>query len=306
MSKKILTVVIPTYNRINFIGKTIDSVISQSFENFEVLIIDDGSTDDSGNYIKNKYSHDKRVKYFYKENEERGVARNYGIKQSSGVFVVFLDSDDLLLKLHLESLYFAILKEPNVDFIATKYELKRGENYYPSELNLINEGYYGIEIVLKGNPFACNFAVRRINENLILFKEKRDFVIVEDWVFLIENLLCNKIYLVDVISVVMNDHDLRSMRGTQEKIIKARLYAMQWVLEQYQFNDLQVKLIAGNSYFFCAIHNYIDGYRFKGIQFLMKAYKLLGFEWDLLIVAIKLLIGRRYIQNVSKILNYIN
>lgn len=89
------SVIIPTYNRSNFIVATITSVLEQNFEDFEVLVIDDGSTDNTKEIIERILQKDKRVKYFYKTNAERGAARNFGVQESNGKFLIFLDSDDL-------------------------------------------------------------------------------------------------------------------------------------------------------------------------------------------------------------------
>jgi glycosyltransferase involved in cell wall biosynthesis len=294
------SIVIPTYNRVSLIGATIDSVINQTFENFEVLVIDDGSTDNTGNYIKSKYFYDDRIKYFYKDNQERGAARNYGFKKSIGNFVLFLDSDDLLKNIHLENLYEIIIKNPSIDFIASKFQLNRNGFFVDSELSVLEEGFYDINIVLKGNPFACNFAVRRNNPNLILFREDKNFIIVEDWVFLVENLRNNKIYLINSNSVIMNDHEHRSMHGSQDLIIKARLFALNWLLKNYSFNHSHARIITGNSYYFCSIHNYIDGRKIQGLQFLIKSVKYLGWDLRTMKLLIKLLIGRNLILTLSR------
>lgn len=294
------SVVIPTFNRVHLIEPTINSILAQSFENFEILIIDDGSTDGTADFIQRKYLHDHRIQYFYKKNEERGAARNYGFGKSRGEFVVFLDSDDILRKSHLATLYEAILRKPQIRFIASKYEISRNGHCYPSDLDSLDEGFYGIEVVLDGNPFACNFSVRRDNPNLKLFRQEREFVVVEDWVFLVENLISDSMYLVDERTVVMTDHDQRSMRSHHRDIIRARLFALNWLLSKYTFANSQIKRIAGHSYYFCAIHNYIDGRSIDGLQLLLKAIGVLGLEMRTIILGLKLIIGRKMIERVLR------
>ena len=87
-----ISVIIPAYNRAEFIQKAIKSVLNQTFKDFELIIIDDGSTDNTGDIIQ-EYN-DKRVKYFHQFNRGPGPARNKGIKKSSGKYLAFLDSDD--------------------------------------------------------------------------------------------------------------------------------------------------------------------------------------------------------------------
>ena len=90
----LVSVIIPTYNRANIINKSIDSVLNQTYSNLELIIIDDGSHDNTEEVIKN-YD-DKRLKY-YKLEENKGMcfARNYGTNLSKGHYIAIHDSDDL-------------------------------------------------------------------------------------------------------------------------------------------------------------------------------------------------------------------
>ena len=87
----LVSVVIPTYNRAAFVGKAVDSVLNQTFTNYEVIVVDDGSTDDTREQL-NKYG--SRIRYIYQENRGVSVARNTGIAASRGEWLAFLDSDD--------------------------------------------------------------------------------------------------------------------------------------------------------------------------------------------------------------------
>ena len=94
------SIIVPTYNREKYIIKCIDSVLDQTYDNFEVIIIDDGSTDNTENLVK-KYQ-DKRIKYFKNENHGIGYSRNFGINKAKGDYIFFLDSDDYLEENMLE------------------------------------------------------------------------------------------------------------------------------------------------------------------------------------------------------------
>lgn len=109
-----VSVIIPTYNRDKFISDTIDSVLNQTFKDFEVIVIDDGSTDNTKSVLK-KYG--TRIRVLEQTNLERAVARNNGVKNSSGKYIAFLDSDDLWMKNKLEK-QVEIL-EQNKDIILT-------------------------------------------------------------------------------------------------------------------------------------------------------------------------------------------
>lgn len=84
----------PTFNRVEFIGLAVDSALSQTFKDLELIVIDDGSTDGSRELL-DQYRSDKRFRYYYQENQGQSVARNKGIKEAKGEFIAFLDSDNI-------------------------------------------------------------------------------------------------------------------------------------------------------------------------------------------------------------------
>lgn len=95
-----VSVIIPTYNRENYICEAIDSILSQTYKDFEIIIVDDGSTDNTKDIIK-KY--ENKVLYFYQANAGPGAARNRGIKEAKGELIAFLDADDVWLPDKLKS-----------------------------------------------------------------------------------------------------------------------------------------------------------------------------------------------------------
>lgn len=98
----LFSIIIPTYNREKTIERAIDSCLTQTYENFEVIIVDDCSTDNTIELVKN-YS-DERVRLIQNEvNSERCITRNNGIKVANGKYIIFLDSDDYFLPIHLET-----------------------------------------------------------------------------------------------------------------------------------------------------------------------------------------------------------
>ncbi|MEX2231776.1 MAG: glycosyltransferase family A protein [Cyclobacteriaceae bacterium] len=97
-----VSIIIPAYNCERFISETIDSVIHQTFKNFEVLIVDDGSTDGLRQIAGEFTLRDTRIKYRYQKNLGVSAARNFGFRQSHGNFIAFLDSDDIWLPENLE------------------------------------------------------------------------------------------------------------------------------------------------------------------------------------------------------------
>ena len=94
-----ISVIIPTYNREDYISETIQSVLNQTYKDFEIIVIDDGSTDNTKKRLEPYLS---KIKLIEQRNHERAVSRNKGVKNSSGEYIAFLDSDDLWAKDKLE------------------------------------------------------------------------------------------------------------------------------------------------------------------------------------------------------------
>jgi len=112
---ELISIITPVYNVEKFIVETIESVLEQTYSNWELLLVDDGSTDGSTQVCKNYALKDERIKYFYKPNGGQASARNLGINNAKGEYITFLDSDDLYCKDKLES-HFSDLKNHPADF----------------------------------------------------------------------------------------------------------------------------------------------------------------------------------------------
>jgi glycosyltransferase involved in cell wall biosynthesis len=102
------SVIIPTYNRLTLLKETVQSVLNQSLTDFEMLIVDDGSTDGTSNWAS--LIADTRVRYSYKENEGVCSARNFGASVATGSYLIFLDSDDLVVEHWLSDFNSEIIK----------------------------------------------------------------------------------------------------------------------------------------------------------------------------------------------------
>ena len=92
---KLVSIIIPTFNGLPWLEEAINSIINQTYDYYEIIIIDDGSNDDTRSFVKNNYY--EKVKYFYQNNEGLSSARNFGLKVAKGDYIQFLDSDDILL-----------------------------------------------------------------------------------------------------------------------------------------------------------------------------------------------------------------
>ena len=115
----LISVVIPAYNAEQFLDETLESVLSQTYENWECIIVNDGSTDNTESIAKKWCEKDARFCYFYKENSGVSDTRNLGIKEARGEYIAFLDADDLYMPNFLD-VCLENLVEKDVDLIAPK------------------------------------------------------------------------------------------------------------------------------------------------------------------------------------------
>lgn len=121
MNNELISIIVPIYNTEKYLGKCLDSIINQSYTNFEVLLVNDGSTDSSGIICQEFVENDSRFRYFEKDNGGVASARNLGLERSSGAYITFIDSDDWVEQNYLEVLYTA-LKENDTDVAISTYK----------------------------------------------------------------------------------------------------------------------------------------------------------------------------------------
>jgi len=119
MDNIFISVIIPTYNRKDALIRAIDSVLSQTYTDFELIIVDDGSTDDTSLMFKDNDNENGKIKYIYQENGGVSKARNTGIKFAKGDFIAFLDSDDEWLPKKLEKQVDFLKKNKNIKICHT-------------------------------------------------------------------------------------------------------------------------------------------------------------------------------------------
>jgi len=292
------SIVIPTYNRADLIMETIDSVLSQTFDDFEIIVVDDGSTDDTKMILEQKFNQDTRSHYYFQENSERGVARNYGVSKTQGEFIVFLDSDDMMKPEHLASLKNAIDSNPTVNLLATNFEFLQDDKLNPANRILVSPGYHTIDLALKGNNFGCNFCVRKRSMGAAPFVEERKFTTMEDWMFLLKGLENDKVLILKEETIIVRDHTQRSMKQDNRMIIEKRLSAFAWIKENVVLSSAQERVLAGHTYYFIAIHKYLGSERGTAFQQLLKAIGKVGLNARFLVLLFKILIGRKLIQQV--------
>ncbi|WP_080147403.1 glycosyltransferase family 2 protein [Marinilactibacillus piezotolerans] len=158
MQDTLISIVTPVYKAEKYILETIQSVQNQTYKNFEMILVDDCSPDNSAEIIKEIASTDQRIKYIkLKKNSGAAVARNKGIETAQGRYIAFLDSDDKWYSTKLEK-QIGFMKQNNIAFSYTKFELINNDGTLrkkaadlPKKLN-----YYGL---LKNTAIACSTVI---------------------------------------------------------------------------------------------------------------------------------------------------
>ena len=111
METALISVIVPVYNVAQYLEKSIASIQQQTYQNLEIILVDDGATDESGRLCEQIAEQDERVLVYHKENEGLSQARNDGLKQAHGDYVIFIDSDDYIHSEMIASLYQQLVKE---------------------------------------------------------------------------------------------------------------------------------------------------------------------------------------------------
>ncbi|RLD55871.1 MAG: hypothetical protein DRJ01_16045 [Bacteroidetes bacterium] len=208
MKNPFFSIIIPTYNRAHMIGGTIQSVLNQIYDNFELIVVDDGGTDNTKDVV-NKFD-DDRIKYYWKENGERGAARNYGVSKSKGDYINFLDSDDLLYNNHLREACEIIRNKKN-ELFCFNCDIKGSKNECLSKkMNIKNKTVN--KSLLKGNIISINSVfIKSELAKKHAFYEDRKFIGGEDWLLWLKLAARYPFYYFDIVTSTIIQHENRSV-----------------------------------------------------------------------------------------------
>lgn len=186
--KDLISIIVPVYNASNYLEVCIESILKQKYKNIELLLIDDGSTDNSKEICLEYSNNDKRVNYYYKKNGGVSSARNYGIKKSKGEFIFFIDADDWLEENSLEELINNKKGLPSLKHKA----IFNNKTKIIDDIDIINKNKY-IEDIINGkyNAFIWGYLFDAKLVKKILFDENTYYL--EDMIFLFNYLECSNI-----------------------------------------------------------------------------------------------------------------
>ncbi len=270
----LFSIIIPTYNRAAFIEKTIESVLAQTYTNYEIIVVDDGSTDNTEDIVKNIIS--AKIQYHKIKNSERGAARNHGASIAKGDYVNFFDSDDLLYTNHLSEAYQLIIKQDKPEIIAISFDIKDREGilvlkgqHYTGDLNL--------NLVKKGNLLSCNGVFLRKDIRLKhLFNEDRKLSGSEDYELWLRLSSEYKIHYSNTVSSSIINHDDRSvLHMNKENLIIRFKTLFDNVMNNEKFVSkygMYENYILSNNYIYISLHIALAGNnKTDAIKYLIKA-----------------------------------
>lgn len=201
-----VSVIVPVYNAEKYLHQCINSLIKQSiFPSIQVLLVDDGSNDSSGNIIDRYANEYKNIESYHKQNGGSSTARNLGINKAQGEYISFLDSDDWLENDAIETLYNIAINNNRVDII--QFRASEKDNYY-----VLEEGYYGFNEIKnkiyphllpsftsQGKPTSLRWSnclrfyrLSLLKENNIQYRESA--ITFEDCLFNVESVLAARSY----------------------------------------------------------------------------------------------------------------
>ena len=191
-----ISVLIPVYNTEKYLKKCLDSVINQTLEDIEIIIVNDGSKDNSQKIIDEYARKDNRIKYYIQENSGLGATRNKGIELATGEYIAFLDSDDWVENEYYELMYNNAIQS-NSDIVISDYivDTYNVSTIYKNEYNEHSKEDYLKEVAMRNtSAFSWNKLYKRklIIENNLSFPIRDNFENIEDQYFTIKTIYLAK------------------------------------------------------------------------------------------------------------------
>lgn len=269
----LFSIVIPTYNRADFISKAILSALAQTYLNYEIIVVDDGSSDNTEEVVRGIKS--AKLTYIKKKNEERAVARNTGARLAKGEYITFFDSDDLLYPHHLQTAYDFIQQKQAPEFFHLGYDIKTPEGNLIGKVDNLKGNLN--EQIIDGNILSCNGVF--VRKNIIQkhpFNEDRALSASEDWELWLRLASRYPLHYCNTITSTVINHDQRSVLViNKEKLIKRQELLMKYVwqdeecVKKYAHHKNQS---IANTYTYIALHLALTKrYRPDVLKYLSKA-----------------------------------
>lgn len=291
-----VSIIVPTFNRAHLIEETINSFIVQSYKNWECIIVDDGSEDNTKEIVENIVDSEKRVKYYLRTNKFlKGPSgcRNFGFEKSKGDFVLFFDDDDILHPLNLE---ICVLALANTNYSFCRYMREEFKNKTEIEYNLLKD-YSSFEIDSKDLECILKFQLFCVTGSIIwkrecLFENKfvEELSFAEDWE-LYSRIISNGFKGISINKCLFYGRQhLNSITSTfyLENPVSKRSYndAILLVVENLKEKNLLTSTLF--KYFIQFSLNFKDSNLFENLISTYKMSKVSRLKWELFYLALPL------------------
>ncbi|AMB94515.1 glycosyltransferase family 2 protein [Aerococcus sanguinicola] len=240
----LVSIIIAAYNEEKNIARMLDCIMNQSYNELEVIIIDDGSTDTTSTICKKYAEKDSRFHYHYKENGGVAAARNLGLKLMTGNLVTFLDGDDYIENNFIEKLFEPFQNEKNIDLTICSY-------YQNDKLIRFNECIENKEQVLldiirpngsKGYLWNKLFSTQIIRERKIKFNEK--IKVTSDLPFVVEYVLnCTRIQYLSKPLIHYSINDGSISNNLNNKKILTQIYSSQLCIDLLKRAKMDISIV---------------------------------------------------------------
>ena len=278
-----ISVIVPIYNAEKYLHRCVDSILSQTFKDFEVLLINDGSTDGSGVICEDYALQDSRIRVFHKENGGVSSARNVGIKNMVGEYSIHVDSDDWVLPSFLQSLYSTSLKY-DAEFVFCDYMVNNDSKIKCQETTQMDP-LIVISDILSGKIHGSTWNKLLRNKKKIFFNDSIGYC--EDVLYNIEYLLeCSSVHYINEalyvycprVGSITNASSLSTVWGFFEYLdtLEKTLGGFVDLEESYNRHVLNIKYVMARADIFNS--KFIRKYRIQSNRFFRGVYsKKVGF-----------------------------
>ena len=272
MKKELLfSIIVPTYNRPELLKRSLQYILASSYENYEIIVINDGGSEKTEKVVKGLCS--DKIQYYWKQNEQKGIAKNFGFSHAIGDYVLSFDDDDLMYKDFLSTAYKNITENNYPDLYYQGYEIVDMKGKYVSSPQHISSSELDI---FSGNPFSNNgmFIKKEVCE-LPLYLPRKDFTLSADWLLWIKMLNKYKCVINNEVTHGVTVHPERGSASANIAQYENNLTIFESELKRNKWGTpSELKKAIGYYNTYVALFLTLGGKKSKGMKYLLRGIKI--------------------------------